>query len=1519
MKQRKRTKRRILSVLLTIVMVFSTITGIVPGGVMTAKAEGEIPICIENGINYDQDYPMPNGKLMKGGEEWTLVKNNYPDYLELGKGNYKLTGDIMIYNEIRVTGEVTLDLNGYGIFQGSDSYSVIRIMEGGKLTINDSNPATEHYIHLINRDNKYGAYKITLNGTEHEWDNDGNSVIKVKGGYIAGGNNGNGGGVCVDNNAILNLNGGNIVGNNASKGGGIYVGQGGSASIANGASVSYNSANRGAGIYVDASYQSKGRLTMNGGTITKNIVLGLQGNGGGVYLAGEFTMNGGTISYNDATRGGSGNGSGGGVDISDGDLINGKFTMTGGTINNNVANYGAGIGMNTDLNWEYNAENIPTLTISGGSITDNTVVSDTNKGGGIYQYGVIKLQGTPVISGNKWIQNDTEEPSNILISDFITITGELKKNDDHPPFGISKQYEAQGDFTRGWSEHNSGKSPWDYFESEMPKYYVDKTPKSDMPEASLQPLLEVKIVAEDAVHTLHKTDSGEETQYKKAGSADPIDKVIYTVDDDYYFPDDYTDGINYSDERDDTWTYTHYKTEFTVTRDSITQITVSGTPREDTTITLPAPTEKASQHAPVAPTAKTVAGSSITLDTVTGCQYSKDGTNWQDSPIFTGLSTGTEYTFYQRLKGDDTHKNSPASDGAKISTPAHTHEWSYAADGETITATCKDSDGQHGTPNTATLTLTKPALTTYGGEGSEVVTITGSIDGVTNPSIVYKKGTETLEAAPTDAGTYTASITLGTATASLEYTIAKATAPTLTDDQKPTAKTGLKYDETSGESGQKLVNAPTATAPSGYAVKYSLDGENWSEEIPTGKDAGDYTVKVKYEGDNNHEDFNGTDIEVTIAKADQNKPDAAPTATVENIGSNSITLNTVEGCEYGIKSGESDEIKWQESPTFTGLTKSTEYTFFQRLAEDTNHNASLPSDGTTIKTSDHEHDWSFVADGATITATCEAEGHVGENTATLTINVPELTAFGGEGSPEVTITGNIDGVTPSIVYKKGDDTLDAAPTDAGDYTVEVTVGEGDKAVTAKESYTIAQAETTVSNLPSASAITYGQKLSDSKLTGGDETGTFTWKAPETVPVVADSDKTEYEAIFTPKDTNYKAATCKVKVTVNKAAGKTPSADAVKTANASSVSASDGKLNFDGKNTYQYSADDGVTWTDVKDATSVSVKAGTYKIRIAGNENNEPGEPITVKVSVDTPVSGVSVKADTVKLEKAGATSQIEAKVTPENATNKKLTYSSSDAKVATVDGNGKITAVANGSATITVKSADGNKTATVKVTVAIPETTKPIPQSVSVVTPEEEEKATLAMNEGLKISQTKSKINISWGKVDTAAGYDVYVQYCGSNFKKEPTAGTNKTDVTKVTVKKINGKKLNLKKNYKIYIEAYKLVDGKKVSLAKTITGHIVGRKNTAYTNVKMIKLAKSKYTVTAGKTAKIKAKTVLVDKRKKQLSNAHATQFRYASSDNKIATVSKKGKIKGIAKGQCSVYVYARNGYARKITVTVK
>ena len=99
----------------------------------------------------------------------------------------------------------------------------------------------------------------------------------------------------------------------------------------------------------------------------------------------------------------------------------------------------------------------------------------------------------------------------------------------------------------------------------------------------------------------------------------------------------------------------------------------------------------------------------------------------------------------------------------------------------------------------------------------------------------------------------------------------------------------------------------------------------------------------------------------------------------------------------------------------------------------------------------------------------------------------------------------------------------------------------------------------------------------------------------------------------------------------------------------------------------------------------------------------------------------------------------------------------------------------------------------------------------------------------------------------------------------------------------------------------------------------ISGLKNKKYTNVKKITLKKKSLKLKVGKTAKIKADMVLEDKKKKQLSSRHARKLRYASSDSKIAKVSKKGKVKAVKKGRCVIYVYARNGYAKKVNVTVE
>ena len=80
------------------------------------------------------------------------------------------------------------------------------------------------------------------------------------------------------------------------------------------------------------------------------------------------------------------------------------------------------------------------------------------------------------------------------------------------------------------------------------------------------------------------------------------------------------------------------------------------------------------------------------------------------------------------------------------------------------------------------------------------------------------------------------------------------------------------------------------------------------------------------------------------------------------------------------------------------------------------------------------------------------------------------------------------------------------------------------------------------------------------------------------------------------------------------------------------------------------------------------------------------------------VSAVAVNPTTVAV-KPGATVILSATVTPEDATDKTITWSSSDEKVATVDG-GKVTGVAEGTATITATTKSGDKTATCAVTVS---------------------------------------------------------------------------------------------------------------------------------------------------------------------------------------------------------------------------
>lgn len=135
-------------------------------------------------------------------------------------------------------------------------------------------------------------------------------------------------------------------------------------------------------------------------------------------------------------------------------------------------------------------------------------------------------------------------------------------------------------------------------------------------------------------------------------------------------------------------------------------------------------------------------------------------------------------------------------------------------------------------------------------------------------------------------------------------------------------------------------------------------------------------------------------------------------------------------------------------------------------------------------------------------------------------------------------------------------------------------------------------------------------------------------------------------------------------------------------------------------------DKSVSWTSsAPDVATVSstgsvtaVKAGSATITV---KTTDGGKTATCAVTVNAkvfPVTGVTLDAKTKELVE-GDSFTLKATVAPDNATDKSVTWTSSAPEVATVDANGKVTAVKAGSATITVTTTDGGKTATCTVTV----------------------------------------------------------------------------------------------------------------------------------------------------------------------------------------------------------------------------
>lgn len=173
-----------------------------------------------------------------------------------------------------------------------------------------------------------------------------------------------------------------------------------------------------------------------------------------------------------------------------------------------------------------------------------------------------------------------------------------------------------------------------------------------------------------------------------------------------------------------------------------------------------------------------------------------------------------------------------------------------------------------------------------------------------------------------------------------------------------------------------------------------------------------------------------------------------------------------------------------------------------------------------------------------------------------------------------------------------------------------------------------------------------------------------------------------------------------------------------------------------------------------------------------------------------------------------------------------------------------------------------------------------------------------------KVSASKTSQIIRWNSVKSADGYYIYGAKSKGKYKCLRT----------VSKKVLRWKRTGLKKGtqYRYYVEAYKLIDGKRVSLSKSLPAYST-TKGGKYGNPVKLQTKRSLVSVKSGKKMKLKVKAA-----GKKMNKA-SKKVRYISANPSIAKVSKKGVVTGGRRGTCYVYCVAWNGLSKKIKIRVK
>ena len=301
-----------------------------------------------------------------------------------------------------------------------------------------------------------------------------------------------------------------------------------------------------------------------------------------------------------------------------------------------------------------------------------------------------------------------------------------------------------------------------------------------------------------------------------------------------------------------------------------------------------------------------------------------------------------------------------------------------------------------------------------------------------------------------------------------------------------------------------------------------------------------------------------------------------------------------------------------------------------------------------------------------------------------------------------------------------------------------------------------------------------------------------------------------------------------------------------------------------------SSDRSVVTVD-KTGTVQGLKPGTATVT-ATAEGKSGTCAVTVKAKA---VNVTEVTLDKTELTLTeGETETLTATVKPDNADNRKVTWSSDKTDVATVDGAGRVTAVKAGEATVTVTTEDGGKTATCKVTVKA--------KAVNVT----------------EVTLDKTELTLTEGETETLTAT---VRPDNADNRKV-TWSSDKTDVATVD----GAGRVTAVKAGEATVTVTTEDGGKTATCRVTVKAKVI--------NVTEVTLDKTELTLTEGETETLTA-TVKPD-------NADNRKVTWSSDKTDVATVDGAGRVTAVKAGEATVTVTTEDGGKTatcKVTVKAK